>query len=77
MREPIEGLFFWGLAVDEGRVVGGWKWTRPTRKNDPASVSLTLLTDTTSAVRDRFAEQADRFSHYLDTPVELIMEAPR
>lgn len=77
VREPIEGLFFWGLAVDEGRVVGGWKWTRPPRKTDPASVALTLLTDTTSAVRDRFAAQAERFSRYLDTPVELTMEAPR
>ena len=77
VREPIEGLFFWGLAVDDGRVVGGWKWSRPTRKADPASATLTLLTDTISAVRDRFAAQAERFSRYLGTPVELTMEAPR
>ncbi|MFD1825411.1 winged helix DNA-binding domain-containing protein [Mumia zhuanghuii] len=77
VREPIEGLFFWGLALDEGRVVGGWKWSRPTRKDDPVRLTLTLLTPTTSAVRDRFAVQADRFSRYLDIPVELTMEAPR
>ncbi|MDD9349804.1 hypothetical protein, partial [Mumia sp.] len=76
-RGPIDGLFFRGLVVDDGRVVGGWKWSRPTRKADPTSVTLTLLTDTVSADRDRFAAQAGRFSRYLDNPVELNMEAPR
>ncbi|MGH1564076.1 winged helix DNA-binding domain-containing protein [Mumia sp. DW29H23] len=75
-REPIEGLFFWGLAVDDGRVVGGWKWTRPTRKADPVVVTLTLLTSLTRLARERFAREAERFSHYLGTPVELTLEGP-
>ena len=77
-REPIEGRFLRGLALDaEGRVVGGWSWTRPKRKADPVSLTLTLLTSVPTPVRTRYAHEAERFSHYLDTPVELTLEAPR
>ncbi|WP_370616760.1 winged helix DNA-binding domain-containing protein [Mumia sp. Pv 4-285] len=75
-REPIEGIFFWGLAVEDGRVVGGWKWPKPQRRADPVRLTLTMLVRTPADVRDRFAYAADRFSRYLGRPVELTLEEP-
>ncbi|KAA1424618.1 winged helix DNA-binding domain-containing protein [Mumia zhuanghuii] len=76
VREPMEGIFFWGLATDDGRVVGGWKWPRPKRKADPVVLTLTMLVPTPADLRERFAHQADRFSRYLGQPVELTLEEP-
>lgn len=75
-RAPDDDTYFAGIAVEDGMVVGGWKWRRPRRRADPVDLTLTVFPPTTSDVRDRFAYEAERFSRYLGMRVELTMEAP-